>query len=385
MLNLQALEQAFSSISHVGKGTIVADIHGTPVTLEALLPHEEVAVQKYAAVALEENKDALSANTEFLDRFQVALLSYAVARIGDMNLKADDHIETGETLPNGVKVKVPRVDAVRGVVSQWSRTVRQYLFGKYSELMDRLELESETLIKYDPFDLDAEIKRTEARLEDLKGRKAEKESEKEVKHPFRQQVAAFAKASVPDLSTPAPAPQAQPEPPAPTPTPTPPQVQPQAATPPPPAPQPRKPIIPTAAPPPPAAVATPMPAYAQEPSMDEVLDGIEDDQQGIGLDDLQAQVAAENDRLLRARQAQQQVAQQQPILRRPPPHASIHMDVDEEDNTSVQKVGDVGGTEAYRIGQVPTLTEKSTMRNGQGVAINQSSDKGTQNPRFRRG
>jgi len=374
MLNLQALEQAFSNISHVGKGRIDCDIGGHIVTLEALLPHEEVSVQKFASGALEENKDSLSANTEFLDRFQVGLLAYAIVSIGGMNLKDSEYVETGETLPNGVAVKVPRFEAMRAVIGKWSRTVRQALFGKYSELMERLDLESEALVKYNPFDLDAEIKRTETRLEELKTRKAERESSKEAKHPFRQQVAAFVKSEAPDLSgvstqpePPVAAPQTQPEPPPPAPAPQPP-----AAV------QPRKPIIPAAPPPPPPVQAHP------EPPMSEVLESIERDQQGIDLGDLQAQVAAENERLFRARAAQQAAAQQQTVLRRPPPHANVHLDA-EEDNLAVQKVGEVGGTEAYRIGQVPTLTDKTPMRNGQGASINQNIDKGTQNPRFRRG
>lgn len=116
--------------------------------------------------------------------------------------------------------------------------------------------------------------------------------------------------------------------------------------------------------------------------MNEVLDGIEDDQQGFELDDLQVQVNAENERLFRARQAQQAAA---PVFRRPPPHASVHMDVEDEAHTNVQKVGDVGGMEAYRIGQVPTLTDKMPLRNGQAVTINPNTNNGTQNPRFRRG
>lgn len=381
MLNLQALEQAFSSVSQVGRGTIDCDVGGKTITLEALLPHEEVAVQKYAAVALEENRETLSANTEYLDRFQVALLAHAVAKVDGISVKDEDHVETGEVLPNGVRVKIPRVDAVRGLVTKWSRPVRTFLFGKYSELMERIDLESEGLIKYSPFDLDAEIKRTEARLEDLKKRKTERDTEQEAKHPFRQQVASFSKATQPDttpvIETP-PAPQPVAVPPAP-------QMQPQATPPT----APRKPIIPSA-PPPPVPAYQPQSMQSQQPqtqaTADEVLDDIKDAQQGMDLDDLQAQVAAENERLMRARQAQQQAAPQQPILRRPPPHVTARMDAEEvDDNTSVQKVGDVGGMDAYRIGQVPTLTDKMPLRNAQGAVVNQNSDKGTQNPRFRRG
>lgn len=368
MLNLQILEQAFSSISNIGKGTIECDVDGQSVLLMALLPHEEVAVQKYAAVALEENKDALSANTEFLDRFQVSLLSYAVVKVGPLDLRTYEYIETGEKLPNGVAVKIPRHDAVRRMVGGWSRVVRQYLFRKYSELMERIDIDADKLIKYDPIDLDAEIERLTDRIKDLRDRKAEQESEKQAKHPFRQQVDNFANR---------PEKEAQPEP-----------EQPQQPLPPDPPfqPQPRQPITPSTMPPPAKMAPAPQPSAAQ------VLDNIEQAQAQVQVemgDDLETQIAAENQRLLLARQARQQqqvappiVHQPQPV-RRPPPHLSVSLD--EENLDAVEKLGEVGGQEAYRIGQVPTLSDKSPQtRDASRAVVNQPS-KGTENPRFRKG
>ena len=382
MLNLQALEQAFSGISDVGKGTIDCDFDGRTIVLSSLLPHEEVAVQKYAAVALEENKDALSANTEFLDRFQIGLLSYAVCRIDEIDLSGETHIETGEVLANGVRIKIPRHEAVRKIVGGWSRIVRQFLFRKYSELMDRVDLESEKLVKYDPLDLSAEIERLEARIAELKERKAEKDTEQEAKHPFRQQLDTFATRKVEDAPQTAPEQhQAAPEPAV---------VQPPVAVQPAPpaeavAPQPRRPISPSA--PPPPVRMTPM---ASEPTAASVLDGIEQSQQDQGsfvLEDLDAQVAAENERLARVRAARQTAPAPQQQLRRPPPHMQVQMpDPDEVEHTQVHNVGQVSGVEAFRIGDVPTLSDKAPQqRTAQGVAVNQNVNNGTTNPRFRRG
>ena len=386
MLNLQALEQAFSGISDVGKGTIECDFDGRTIVLASLLPHEEVAVQKYAAVALEENKDALSANTEFLDRFQIGLLSYAVCRIDDIDLSGETHVETGEVLANGVRVKIPRNEAVRKIVASWSRIVRQFLFRKYSELMDRVDLESEKLVKYDPLDLSAEIERLEARIAELKERKADKDNEQEAKHPFRQQLDTFATRKVEDAPQTAPEqPQAAPEPVA---APVPPvAVQtPVADQPAPSVPQPRRPISPSA-PPPPTRV---QPQTAPEPSATSVLDGIEQaqqDQDSFMLEDLEAQVAAENERLARVRAARQTAPAPQQQLRRPPPHMQVQMpEPDEVEHTQVHNVGQVSGVEAFRIGDVPTLSDKAPQqRTAQGVAVNQNVNNGTTNPRFRRG
>jgi len=392
MLNLLDLEQAFSEISNVGKGTIECEVDGNIIVLSALLPHEEVAVQKFAATALEENKEALSANTDFLDRFQMALLSYAIVRVGNVDLTGVETIDTGETLPNGVKVKIPRNEAVRKMVTKWSRIVRQYLFRKYSDLLERIDAETDKVIRYEPIDLDAEIDRAEARINDLKERKKARDNEMEARHPFRQQVEAF---SNQNLTEPEPAPEPQVAPKAENsvevaapitqqpsqPSPETKQKADQVAS------SSRAPIIPSAVPPP-AKHQKVAPSPTSDPSPDEVLRGIE---QGLeeaegdsGLMDLQEEIEAENARLLRARAAQQQ---SQSALRRPPPHAAIHKDFEAEDEnpTTAQKVGDLGGTDAYRLNQPVTLTNKQPTRSAQGVVLDQGADKGTQNPRFRRG
>lgn len=374
MLNLQVLEQAFSSISNIGKGTIECDVDGQSVLLMALLPHEEVAVQKYAAVALEENKDALSANTEFLDRFQVGLLSYAVVKVGPLDLRTYEYIETGEKLPNGVAVKIPRHDAVRRMIGGWSRIVRQYLFRKYSELMERIDIDADKLIKYEPVDLDAEIERLADRIKDLRDRKAEQENEKQAKHPFRQQVENFSNRAEAKQEEEVPAS---------------PYEEVQQPLPPDPPFQPRQPVIPATMPPP-AKVAPQAPSPAVQSASD-VLDNIEQAQKDMDSD-LEAEIAAENQRLMLARQARQQqqiappVVQPQQPIRRPPPHLAVSLDEDTSSLDAVEKLGEMGGQEAYRIGQVPTLSDKAPQaRDASRAVVNQSVPKGTENPRFRKG
>lgn len=389
MLNLHDLEQAFSEISNVGRGTIECDVDGNIIVLSALLPHEEVAVQKFAASALEENKEALSANTDFLDRFQMALLSYAIVRVGNVDLTGVETIDTGETLPNGVKVKIPRNEAVRKMVTKWSRIVRQYLFRKYSDLLERIDAETDKVIRYEPIDLDAEIDRAESRVLDLKERKRVRDGEMEARHPFRQQVEAF---SNPNLTEAPPSEEAPADVSSPTPPVAPPKEPDQkvANTGNQPSPTPRSPIIPSAVPPPvkhhsaPSSVPSPEPILSPDEVLRNIEQGIEEAGETHDLMDLQAEIEAENSRLLRARAAQQQ---SQPALRRPPPHAAIHKDFEAEDEnpTTAQKVGDLGGTDAYRLNQPVTLTNKQPTRSAQGVVLDQGADKGTQNPRFRRG
>jgi len=372
MLNIQDLEQAFAEIDAIGKGSIECNVDGKIVVLTSLLPAEELAVQKYAALSFEENKDALSSNMDFLDRFQIGLLSYAVTRIGNLDLTGVTAIETGETLANGVKVKVPRHEAVRKLVNSWSRPVRQFLFRKYNDLLEQIDAQTEKVIVYDPVDLDTEIERLQARLEDFRKRKADREADQQAKHPFRQQVQTFATQDLAEAPAPV---QSQPAPVQPQPAPAPREPVPNQAT--------RTPIIPATVPP-------PVPVqHAPKAEARVVLDAIEASQQQqwdeyLDLEDEQAQMEAENLRLFRAQQARHQQQLQAQQLRRPPPHAGVRVDPFDT-HTPVAKVGEMDGVDAYAIGTPQMLNDKiQPGRSFQDAVVNPRTDGGAANPRFRR-
>ena len=179
MLDLKYLEGALSGIAEVGKGEVSFDFNGTTLTMRALLPSEEVEIQKYASVVLEDvgDDDAGSVATmEYLDRFKLALISHSIIAIGETNLRDEEFVSTGQKLPNGQEVKIPRWEAIKKIAETWSRPSLTLLFKKYSELVDKIESMAEGAIAFDPVDLDAEILRIETRLSDLHARKKELEA-----------------------------------------------------------------------------------------------------------------------------------------------------------------------------------------------------------------
>ena len=189
MISLDLLRQAMQPLEQVGKKELDFDAFGTRLVLRPLLPREEVAVQRYSALVVEENKryeEELRAREEvpaeeleeqaltrasaldYFDRFRIEVLAYAIVQVGDYDLHGQEHVATGEVLSNGQPVKVQRQVALRGLVSDWSRTMLAFVFGKYGELVEEVTRETSQLIEKSPADLDAEIGRLEEKLAELK-------------------------------------------------------------------------------------------------------------------------------------------------------------------------------------------------------------------------
>lgn len=169
MIDLQALESAFEKIGQVGKGEETFSIAGTPVTVRALTDSENVQIWKYAIVALESNEDA-AAQQEWMHRMKVATLSHSIVQIGDVNLR-EKLVSTGDTLSDGTPVSREKSEVVRQVLAQWGSAVLLRLFARYGEFVHRIEDQAEKAIQYDPLDYDAEVKRLEERISELKERK----------------------------------------------------------------------------------------------------------------------------------------------------------------------------------------------------------------------
>jgi len=316
-ITFEALEQAFAPIEELGKGEITFDVADkTKVTLRVILPEEENEVQKFATFGLTQeekggDEEAEPAEAlEFLERFKLALLSYAVVAVGEQDFRDVEYVETGEKLDNGQAVRLPKHVAVRKLIQRWGGTLRLAMYRKYTELILSMEERVQNAIKFAPSDLDAEIGRVEKLLTQLKAAKTQGDTLKTNFTEMVQSTAAVetadaeetranadklrAKMAGADVSEPE-------EAPAPTPDPAPSGE--------------RKPIIPDAAPPPVAPSEAPEPPPATEETVTPVaatdtparpaeapqtaFDRLEDSL--LDPDDPEAAVAAENKRLLEAR------------------------------------------------------------------------------------
>lgn len=173
MLNLAMLEQALSVVGSVGKGEITVMVRGTiPVVLRTLTGKELSDAKEFAL-----SNDDDSARDQ-VHALKVAVLSYAMVQVGSLDLRNVTSIETGEVLPSGVPVRVPKHLAVRKILDTWAQGTSLALYQKYLELLYRVEADTDEAIQYDISDLDAEIARIENRLNKLKAeRDRNKQSE----------------------------------------------------------------------------------------------------------------------------------------------------------------------------------------------------------------
>lgn len=401
-ISFEALERALAPIEEIGQGELTFPIGTVNITLRVLTPEQEVDVQRYASEAVQDKDESVSNTADYLERFKIAILSHAITQVGDQDLRDVDLVETGEKLPNGVSVKLPKVQALRKVLLKWTGTIRTNVFRKYGELIERVERKAEIAIQFDPADLDAEIERVEGRLAALKedrekAQKAEPSpvnkmvkalarSDQAEQSEFREQLDQFS-ASRAGVEL---APEPQPEETAP--------VAPQA-------PQERRSILPTAAPPPgalrPTTAPQPVPPVVvpppkQQPPAPYPPDGDDSFYDPADTDGMEAAVAAENRRLLAMRQqalaqaqaqAAQQAAQAMPGRIARPPHldaaAAAGLDIDNLDPTQLLPQSQmVNGVETFRL---PTeeMQSRSGPPAGGRVPINQGSAGGKAvNPRF---
>ena len=197
-LTFKDLEAALAPIESVGQGESTFDVGGTAVTLRVICPDEEIEVQKFASIPTQVMGDGketppeetTSVALEYIERFKVGLLAYAVVQVGDNDFRNVEYIETGEKLDNGAAVKIPKVQAMRRLLKRWSGPLITRMFRKYHEALAAVEHKADKAIEFAPSDLDSEIDRIERRLETLK---AEKErSTQEIRGGITDKVKAIA-------------------------------------------------------------------------------------------------------------------------------------------------------------------------------------------------
>jgi len=175
MVNLKALEAAVMKVERIRDHEFCFEVDGTKICMMPLRPDQETEVQKYAQVAMEEVREGdanQAAFADFMDRMRHASLGFSIVQIGDVNLRDLEFVETGDVDEQGNPVSVPKWEAVCELVSrEWSRLMLSQVFGKFGEMLDRLELRAQKAVSFDPVDLDEEIERTQRRLGELQDAK----------------------------------------------------------------------------------------------------------------------------------------------------------------------------------------------------------------------
>jgi len=198
MVNLKVLERSLAKIEEVGKDELVFEANGTSIVFRTLLSGEEEIVDAFARLAYtaplsefdipdsdlekaskdaeDEDEDkvdpfAIVRHRIWLDRLRQATLGFVIVELDGQDLRGVQYIETGEVDENGNAVSVIKHEALRDLVSRWTRPVLTQMFGAYSELMDRINLKASKLVQFKPADIDEELKRLRFRMLELEKHK----------------------------------------------------------------------------------------------------------------------------------------------------------------------------------------------------------------------
>ncbi len=180
-MNLDMLKAAMKPLEDFGKDEIEIEVNGTIVVLKTLLPVEEVSCQKYASGVLEQIREEIDIENDqmsrhgaldYFDKFRTEVISYAIIKIGALDFRGVEFIETGELLDNGKPKKIKRQLALRNIIQEsWSRAMITICFSKYGDLITKLSEKAEKVAEKSISDLDAEIDRIAVKLEKLKQEK----------------------------------------------------------------------------------------------------------------------------------------------------------------------------------------------------------------------
>jgi len=176
MLNLKDLKSALAKVADLSNTERSFLIKGEKITLRVLTPNEEIEVQKRAMEAIKEGEDTNQVvAADYIQRFRTHTLSYAIIQINELDLRDVKYIETDETLPNGVKIKITKHEALESIISSWGREMLSAVFKKFGELSEAVEADVEESVVYEPEILEKEIERLEQRLVELKNKRESKD------------------------------------------------------------------------------------------------------------------------------------------------------------------------------------------------------------------
>ena len=142
MISLKDIEFATKELIKIGHDEKEVKIGGMSIVLRTLTPSEEAEVQRY--VTADKSEDELT-TLEFVDLFRIQTLSRSIIEINGVNLRHETEVETDELLPNGVKVKKPKVEVLVDILSKFSRLLLGQLFEAFVSLNDQAEVEAKKL------------------------------------------------------------------------------------------------------------------------------------------------------------------------------------------------------------------------------------------------
>lgn len=162
-MKLSQLKGLFDPLVQVGHTSKVVKIEGIEIKIKTLTSKEEADVQK-ALSSLREDENV--STIEYVDLFRRETLSRSIIALNGVSLE-EPLIETGETLENGVPVKVKREEALSEILGGLSRVVVTHLFQELALLSEAAEKKVSSNLESSEKKIEEERKNLEERLDTL--------------------------------------------------------------------------------------------------------------------------------------------------------------------------------------------------------------------------
>ena len=167
-ISLNQLKSAMNKITQDGYLERKVSLGENTLIIRTLTPKEESELQK---IISDLSRDETMTTLEFVDVVRKETLSRAIVQIDDLDMRNIDMVETDEVLPNGVKVKVSRQQAISEMIEFLPRLLLSKVFEEMSRLTEEVEERTNKLLKIDVVDIDAEIEILEKRIKQLEFQK----------------------------------------------------------------------------------------------------------------------------------------------------------------------------------------------------------------------
>jgi hypothetical protein len=167
-ISLNQLKSAMNKITQAGYLERKVSLGENTLIIRTLTPKEESELQK---IISDLSRDETMTTLEFVDVVRKETLSRAIVQIDDLDMRNIDMVETDEVLPNGVKVKVSRQQAISEMIEFLPRLLLSKVFEEMSRLTEEVEERTNKLLKIDVVDIDAEIEILEKRIKQLEFQK----------------------------------------------------------------------------------------------------------------------------------------------------------------------------------------------------------------------
>lgn len=176
-MNFNDLLKAFQPVQKIAVHERRVFVGGTPIGLRVLNNEQEGALTSIATSHMAEySKRLMEGDLSDISTFlnvgssfnrELDVLQYAIFSVGDVDFTHIGEVDTGEKLPSGNPVVIPKHEAIRQILGSYPDSILKMLYSHYQVLHEESVTAVESAIVNPSADLKVEIDRLTARLDKL--------------------------------------------------------------------------------------------------------------------------------------------------------------------------------------------------------------------------